>query len=122
MAWLFDRRGLITVELEIGQDAEELALLAIDAGADDVQIAGGLVEIYTLPEDFQRVKEILEASAIHLASAEPAMIPRTWMQLDERESLQTMRLIEALEDLEDVQRVYSNIDISEELVDQYQAQ
>lgn len=122
VAWLFDRRGLITVEMEVGQDADELALLAIDAGADDVQISDGIVEIYTLPEDFQKVKETLEEQGLHISAAELTMRPKTWVRLGEKETLQIMRLIEALEELDDMQRVYSNIEISVELVDQYQAQ
>jgi transcriptional/translational regulatory protein YebC/TACO1 len=84
-----------------------------------VSIGGGLVEIYTAPEDFQRIKEVLEEST-PLASAELSMIPRSTMQLEEKAAFQVMHLIETLESLDDMQRVYSNLDISDELMSQYE--
>jgi YebC/PmpR family DNA-binding regulatory protein len=117
--WLFDQRGLIIIEAD-GEEAEEFALQAIDAGADDVRIANGLVEIYTQPTDFQEVKETLERDGVPFSSAEITMVPKTLTQLGEKETIQIMHLIEAVEDLEDVQQVYSNLDISAEVVDSYE--
>lgn len=119
VTWLFDQKGYIAVETD-GLDPEELALLAIDAGAEDVDIGDNLVEVYTAPTDFQRVKEALEEANITLASAELSMMPKSTVPLNERDTFQVMRLIEALEELDDVQRVYSNLDISDELMTRYE--
>ncbi|MFQ6000416.1 MAG: YebC/PmpR family DNA-binding transcriptional regulator [Anaerolineae bacterium] len=119
VTWLFDQKGLIIIEAD-GQEAEGFALQAIDAGADDVRIGNGLVEIYTQPADFQKVKEALEREGVPFSSAEITMVPKTLTRLGEKETIQIMHLIEALEDLEDVQQVYSNLDISAEVVDSYE--
>lgn len=120
VTWLFDQKGLIVVEAP-GAQAEELALVAIDAGAEDVKIENGLVEIYTRPSELPWVKESLEKRRVALSSTELTMIPKTFIQLGEHETLQVMNLIEALEDLEDVQRVYSNLDIPERVLARYEA-
>jgi len=120
VAWLFEPKGLISIESN-DKDPEELALLAIDAGADDVQIDDdGFVQVFTKPDDFQWVKEALERQNIPLLSAEISMVPKTVMKLDEKATIQTMRLIEALESLEDVQQIYSNLDISDEIMAKYE--
>ena len=119
VTWLFDQKGLIIIEAD-GQGAEEFALQAIDAGADDVRIENGLVEIYTRPTEFQKVKETLEREGVPFSSAEITMLPKTLIQLGEKETIPIMHLIEALEALEDVQQVYSNLDISAEVVDSYE--
>jgi len=117
--WLFDQKGLIIIEAD-GEEAEEFALQAIDAGADDVRIENGLVEIYTQPAGFQEVKETLEREGVPFSSAEITMVPKTLTRLGEKETIQIMHLVEALEELEDVQEVYSNLDISAEVVDSYE--
>lgn len=112
--WLFDEKGLITVELG-SSDPDEVGLLAIDSGADDVQVADGLLEVYTEPGQMEAVREALEANRMQVTSSEVAMIPKTSVQLDDRTAEQTMRLIERLEELEDVQQVYSNVEVSDEV-------
>ena len=119
VTWLFDQKGLIIIEAE-GEEAERFALQAIDAGADDVRVENGLVEIYTQPAEFQKVKETLEREGAPFSSAEMIMVPKSLMQLGEKETFQTMHLIEALEELDDVQQVYSNLEISAEMVDSYE--
>lgn len=119
VTWLFHQKGLIIIEAD-GQQAEEFALEAIDAGADDVRIENGLVEIYTQPAEFQRVKETLEREGFPFSSTEITMVPKTLTQLGEKETIQVMHLVEALEELEDIQQVYSNLDISAEVVDSYE--
>lgn len=116
---LFDQKGLIIIEAD-GEEAEGFALQAIDAGADDVRIENGLVEIYTQLTDFQKVRETLEREGVPFSSAEMTMVPKSLLQLGEKETIQIMHLIEALEDLEDVQQVYSNLEISAEMVDSYE--
>ena len=118
VAWLFESKGYITIPPD-DHDPEDLALMAIDAGADDVTIASDLVEVYTQFNDFQRVKEALENNGITLESAEISMIPKSVMELDEKDTMKAMILIDALEELEDVQQVYSNLNITDEIMAKY---
>lgn len=119
VAWLFESKGYITISPD-DSDPDELALMAIDAGADDVTIGSDLVEISILVNDFQRVKESLEKNGIALNSAEVSMIPKSLTELDEKETFQAMILIDALEELEDVQQVFSNLYISDEIMARYE--
>lgn len=112
--WLFDQKGVITVEVD-GQDTDEIALLAIDAGAEDVQVDDSTVEVYTEPSQLEEVRAALESNGLRVASSEAAMLPKTVVHLDEQAAEQAMRLMDRLEDLEDVQNVYSNSEISEEV-------
>jgi YebC/PmpR family DNA-binding regulatory protein len=118
VAWLFESKGYITISPN-DSDPEELALMAIDAGADDVTIASDLVEVFTLTSDFQKVKEELENSGIALNSAEISMVPKSLTELGESETMKAMILIDALEELEDVQQVYSNLNIADEIMAKY---
>ena len=120
VAWLFEPKGYITISPD-DSDPDELALLAIAAGADDVTVASDLVEVYTLASDFQRVKEELEKNGITLNSAEISMIPKSLMELDEKDTTKAMILIDALEELEDVQQVYSNLNITDEVMAKYES-
>ncbi|MFQ5341025.1 MAG: YebC/PmpR family DNA-binding transcriptional regulator [Anaerolineae bacterium] len=117
--WQFDRKGRIVVQTD-GSDPEELALLAIDAGADDFEIDEGLVSVYTVPADLEAVKNELERNGASITDAELTLVPKTPLELDEEQALKTLRLMEALEDLDDVQQVVSNLNISDELVAQFE--
>lgn len=119
VAWLFESKGYITISTN-DHDPDELALLAIDAGADDVTVGSDLVEIYTRLNDFQRVKEELEKNGIALDSAEIYMIPKSLMELDVKDTMKAMVLIDALEELEDVQQVSSNLNITDEIMAKYE--
>jgi len=119
VAWQFEPKGYITIERD-EQDVETIFEAAIDLGADDVDIGDDLIEIYTKPEDLQWVQEGLQRRHISVASAELSMIPKTLVQLGQHEAFQVMRLIDALEELDDVQKVYSNLDISDELMAEYE--
>ncbi|MHB9034928.1 MAG: YebC/PmpR family DNA-binding transcriptional regulator [Anaerolineae bacterium] len=120
VAWMFSRKGYI--EVETGDaDPDEIALAAIDAGAEDVDAGKELVAIYTNQRDFKAVQEAL-ATKYTITSAELAWVPQTTMTLDEKDALQTMKVIEALEELEDVQHVYTNLDITDELAAKYEAE
>jgi len=120
VAWLFNSRGLITVETN-SQDAEELALEAIDAGADDVKIEKGYIDIYTKPTELEKVREALEAKNITIASAEVTMIPKSTVEMEEKAALQTLKLLDRLEELDEVQHVSSNVDFSDAILEKYQA-
>jgi len=121
VSWLFDRKGYISIESE-GNDPEELALLSIDIGAEDVRIDNDLVEVFTSTEDFQRIREALHNENLKLVTEEISWIPKSTIQLSEKETLQNMNLIDDLEELEDVQQVYSNLDIPDDLLAKYEAQ
>jgi len=121
VAWLFDSRGLITVETN-DLDAEELALNAIDAGAEDVKIENDYVEIYTKPEELEMVRIALDQKNLPIVSAELSMTPKTMAELEEKAALQTLKLLDKLEGLDDVQHVFSNIDFSDSTLEKYKAQ
>jgi YebC/PmpR family DNA-binding regulatory protein len=120
VAWLFEPKGYITIDVN-DSDPDELAMIAIEAGADDVTVASDLVEVFTKPEDFQTVRESLQEQGLALESAELAMIPKSLSQLGEKETFQVMNLVERLEELDDVQEVYSNLDLSDEVMARYEA-
>ena len=106
--WMFERKGLIIIPTE-GKTKEELELLAIELGAEDVRSREDKIDIYTKPEDLDRVKKELEAKQIKVESATLDFIPKEEVQLSEKEKEQAQRLIEALDDNEAVNEIYSNI-------------
>ena len=120
VSWLFDSRGVITVESE-GSDAEEIALGAIDAGAEDVKTEKDYVEVYTKPEDLEKVRKVVEENG-HVISAEISLTPQTTVLLDDSKAVQALRFLDELEGLDDVQRVFSNIDFSEETLEKLRSQ
>ncbi len=119
VAWLFERKGYISIVPQDGE-AEEVALMAIDAGADDVKLDEDLVEIFTRLEDLQKVKQALTDAEVPIDSAELSWIPKSMVLLDEKATLQNMRLIDELEELDDVRQVYSNLEISDEAMTVYE--
>jgi YebC/PmpR family DNA-binding regulatory protein len=114
VSWQFEQRGVIT--LAPGGDTEELELLAIDAGADDVDSSGDQVEVYTRPTDLEAVRKSLEAGGVKIESAELSMTAKNTVELDESKARQALRLVELLEDQDDVQRVTANFEIPEALL------
>jgi YebC/PmpR family DNA-binding regulatory protein len=120
VAWLFDSKGIISVDAS-GQDADEVSLQAIDVGADDVKVEDGSIEIYTKPNELELVKKGLEQKKIPATSAELSMIPKTHVELDEKTAVQTLKLLERLEELDDVQKVYTNVDFSDDVVEKFQS-
>jgi YebC/PmpR family DNA-binding regulatory protein len=112
VAWQFEPRGLITVA---SGDPDEVALAAIDAGAEDVDTAADPLEIYTAPGDLEHIRRTLEEGGVAVESAESAMIARQTVELDSGHARQALRLVELLEDLEDVQRVTANFEIPEDV-------
>jgi YebC/PmpR family DNA-binding regulatory protein len=115
-AWMFTRKGLIVVEKELASDEEHLLELALDSGAEDLRDAESSWDIVTGPQELRSVKELLEASGVPVASAEVSMLPQNTVPVEGGEARQVLGLIEALEDLDDVQNVYANFDISEGLM------
>jgi len=119
VSWMFENTGVITVDTT-GIDPDELALYAIDAGARDVKEDKALLEIYTDPKEFENVKLAVEKRKKPI-SAEVTMLPKNTVTLPEKESLQTVKLLEKLEELDDVQRVFSNLDYSDALIEKLKA-
>ena len=115
VAWQFEPRGLITVTRD-DADPDEVALAAIDAGASDVDTDSDPIEIYTEPGDLEAVRKALDAAGVRVEGAESAMLAKQTVSLDEGHVRKAMRLVELLEDLDDVQRVTANVDIPEELL------
>jgi YebC/PmpR family DNA-binding regulatory protein len=116
VAWLFETKGVITIEAS-GQQAEEAALYAIDAGAEDVKIEKGYLEIHTKLEELETVRKAMEQKNLPLISADMSMVPKTTMELEEKTAWQALKLLDQLEELDDVQRVFSNIDFSDEVLE-----
>jgi YebC/PmpR family DNA-binding regulatory protein len=115
VAWQFEPHGVIAVPRD-GQDPDEVALAAIDAGAEDVDTEADPLEIVTEPGHLETVRKSLEAAGIKVEHAEITMQAKTTAEIDDSHARQNMRLIENLEDLDDVQRVSANFDLSEELL------
>ena len=121
VSWLFQPTGVITVETS-RIDAEEVALWAIDAGAEDVKLERDYLEVHTKLERLEAVRQALEHRGAHIISAEASVIPKTTVELEEKEALRALRLLDKLEELDDVQRVFSNLDFSEEVMESLRAQ
>ena len=119
VAWLFVQRGVITIKAE-DVDKDELALKVIDLGADDVNIEGDYLTIYTAPQKLEEVRIALEKDKITVESAEVSMIAKQTIDLDEKQSVQTMKMLENLEELDDVQRVASNVNFSDAALAAYE--
>jgi YebC/PmpR family DNA-binding regulatory protein len=116
VSWMFERKGVILVDVA-GRDEEELMMMAIEAGAEDVLVDGASLEIRCDVSDFMSVRESLEGSGIAYSSADVTMIPKNTVELDESDARKTFRLLDALEDNDDVQEVYANFDISDEVME-----
>lgn len=119
VGWQFDAKGLISVNVGDGDDPDEIALQAIDAGAEDVDVQDGSIEIETDPSMLEPVRQALESSGFAIENADYAMVPKTPLELDEKTAIQALRLLDSLEELEDVQRVYSNADFPDEVLAAY---
>lgn len=121
VAWQFDQQGVIVAEAD-ADTAEDLALAAIDAGAIDFDTDDGVVSFYSTPSDLEGVREALSAVGASLRSSELSMVPQNTVSLDEKEAARTLRLLDQLEDLDDVQRVYSNADFPDDALTEYSRQ
>jgi YebC/PmpR family DNA-binding regulatory protein len=118
VAWMFDRRGLILLEKEAAPDEDQILEILLEHGADDLRDSGNQWEIVTSPEALVPVRKGLEAAGVPVLSAEATMLPQTGVPVEGSHAQQVIRLIEQLEDLEDVQAVHSNFDIPEEILAQ----
>lgn len=117
VAWMFDKKGLIIVDKDKA-DEDELMMMALEAGAEDMKSEDDSFEITTDPADFEIVRNAIQEAEIEMNLAEISMIPQTTVKLDGNEALQLMKLMEGLEEHDDVQNVYANFDIPDEIIEQ----
>jgi YebC/PmpR family DNA-binding regulatory protein len=117
VAWMFDKKGQIDVQKSAVSE-DDLMLAALEAGAEDIRNAEDTYEVVTTPEDFLRVRDALKARGIALAAADVMMVPRTTVRVEGKEAHQVLRLMEALEEHDDIQQAYANFDIPEEILEQ----
>src|SRR5262249_51491017 len=113
VAWMFHKKGTVVVD-KANVSEDKLMELALEAGADDIQDDGTNFEILTAPGNYEAVTQALATNNIATVSAELAMVPQTWIKLTGKDAQQILRLVEALEDHDDVQHVWANFDIEEE--------
>lgn len=117
VGWLFEKKGLITISRSTAPE-EQVFATAVEAGAEDMKTLTDDYEITTLPEDFARVRQALETAGYTPTSAEITMVPKSTVPITGKEAQQVLRLMDALEDHDDVQRVYANFDIPDEVLQQ----
>ena len=115
VAWLFSNMGVLSVAAPKGK-ADDITLAAIDAGAEDVKGEGESLEVYTAPDKLEAVRKGLEAMGAKITAAELQMVPKTTMTFDRSNAGQALRLLDELEELDDVQKVFTNADFPEEVM------
>jgi YebC/PmpR family DNA-binding regulatory protein len=116
VAWMFDRKGLVVMEKATSPDEERLLEIVLEGGADDLRDSGEQWEVVTQPEALGSVRRALEDAGVQVSSAEVTMLPQQEVPVGRDKAVSVLRLVEALEDLDDVQAVYANFDIPEELL------
>ena len=119
VTWLFEPKGVITVE---ANDAEELELYFIDAGAEDIRVIDGTMEIHTKPTDLEALRKAAAEKKLKIASADLVMMPKNTVMLDEKSALQILKLLDRLEELDEVQKVYTNADFPDSALEKYRSQ
>jgi YebC/PmpR family DNA-binding regulatory protein len=112
VGWLFEKKGYIVVD-KAAKPEEELFEIAIEAGADDLREDGDNFEIITSPENFEKVQTAIKSAGIEPQMAEVSMLPQTYVKLEGSSAQQMLRLMETIEDHDDVQKVYANFDIDD---------
>lgn len=113
VSWLFDKKGIVEID-GAGLSEDEVMEVAVDAGAQDVQAEGDAFEIVTEPQDFESVRKAVEEKGWKIELAELTMIPQNTIRLEGKKAEQMLKLMDSLDDHEDLQRAYANFDISEE--------
>ena len=117
VGWLFEKKGLITIKKSAASEDEVLSK-AIDAGAEDMKVTSDEYEITVAPEEFTKVRQALEAAGYSLSSADITLVPKSTVPVAGKDAQRILRLLEALEDHDDVQHVYANFDIPDEVLEQ----
>lgn len=117
VAWMFDQKGLILVTKE-GQDEDEIMMIALDAGAEDIQDEGDTFDVFTSPSEFESVRSQLIENGIEPLRAEISRIPQSTVAIEGQEAEQLLRLLEVLEEHDDVQNVYANFDMDDKVLEE----
>ena len=120
VSWVFEKKGLISID-KAGVDEDRLMEAALDAGALDIKDSGKEFDVTTSPASFESVKKKLEESGFKSTYAEVTMVPQTTVRITGKEAEQMLKLMEGLEDLDDVQKVYANFDITDEEMERLSA-
>ncbi|RME99299.1 MAG: YebC/PmpR family DNA-binding transcriptional regulator [Chloroflexi bacterium] len=115
VSWMFDTKGYITIE-RTDQDPDDVFMAALEAGADDVETGDDLFEIYTAASDLHTVVSGLEEAGLKIDEAQLSQVPKNEIELGQAETMKVMGIIEALEELDDVDQVYSGLAISDEAI------
>ncbi len=113
VAWNFSQQGIISVDIESEDDPDEIGLQAIDAGAENILDDDGLLEVITVPRDTDKIRQALEDAGVRISAAEVQWRASSVIELDEGKARSLLKLIDSLEDLDDVRHVASNADIPE---------
>jgi len=116
VSWQFDKKGLLTIE-KGKVDEDTLLSLALDAGAEDVKVGDKTFEVITIPQDFEAVKKALADANVETALAEITYIPQNTVRLDEKPAEQMLKLMEVMDEHDDVQKVHANFDIPDEVME-----
>ena len=118
VAWQFNSRGLLLVSAD-NIDSDEISLLAIDAGAEDIEEDEGVMNIYCLPENLEIIRKKLVDIGVEIKSSELIMFPSNTIDLDSKTAMSVLRLLDKLEELDDVQKVFSNANFSDDILNGY---
>jgi YebC/PmpR family DNA-binding regulatory protein len=123
VAWQFERKGYIAIAPDAASQSDEMTIfdVAVEAGAEDVIFGDDMIEIYAAPTNLQAVNKALEDADIETESVELAMVPNATIELTSKDTFKVMRVIDELEDLDDTQQVFSNLEISDDVMTQYEA-
>lgn len=121
VAWQFEQKAVVVVEADEEQ-AEELTLVAIDAGADDFETFDSTLHVYSTPDGLESIRATLSEHEAKVTSSEVALLPKSTIALDDSAAIQTLRLLDRLEELDDVQRVFSNADFSDDVLERYKSE
>ncbi len=117
VAWMFDPKGIISIEKD-AVDEDTLMLTALDAGAEDIRTEGDTYEVLCAVEDLANLRQAIADAGIEVVSSEASMLPKNTIKLEGKEALQNLRMMDQIEDLDDVQQVYANFDIDEDVLEQ----
>lgn len=121
VAWMFTRRGVLTFDREAVEDEDAFMLEALEAGAEDIEVEGEYIEVQTEPSSLQAVRDNLAAAGYEPRSAEPRMIPSNVVEVTGETAVQLLKLLDALEEHDDVQSVSANFDVEEDVLEALQA-
>ena len=116
VGWMFDSKGLVEIPSD-KTDEDTVMMATMDAGAEDIKVEDGTIEVLCRPEDLQKVRDAITAAGIEYVSAEMTMLPQNTIKIeDSKEASRILRLMDALEDIDDVQHAFANFDIPDEIL------